>query len=123
MGDLAAWADDLRSAADEVTAKATAVVKRGANNVKRDWKRLYEQSEKYGAAPAYPFAISYDDVTSKAGNTSTDIGPDKDKRQGALGNLIEYGSQNNQGQDHGSAALDAEKDEFVKQIGKLGDIR
>lgn len=59
-------------------------------------------------APAFPASITYD--VEGSGNRGTgsqlraDIGPDKDRPQGALGNLIEFGSINNppQGIMHGA---------------------
>lgn len=69
-------------------------------------------------APAFPYSITYDFVGDTHGGGAlgaffggrgahtfeTEIGPDKERPQGALGNLIEYGSVNNppQGIMHGA---------------------
>ena len=47
------------------------------------------------------------------------IGPDKGLPQGALGNLIEYGSVNNPGHNNGKDALDAEIPRTVKALGAM----
>jgi hypothetical protein len=41
-------------------------------------------------APAFPASITYD-----ISGLSAEIGPDKSRRQGALGNLLYFGSANN----------------------------
>ena len=87
------------------------VVKKAAVNVKNAWR---DSAKGMAHAPAYPYAITFDEPTrgggfrGSTGNISTQIGPDKDKRQGALGNLIEYGSVHNAPRNHGKAAADAE---------------
>lgn len=55
-------------------------------------------------APYYPRSITYDLMLSSAG-IEVEIGPDKSRRQGALGNLIEYGSSNNPPHGSGARAL------------------
>ena len=42
-------------------------------------------------APALPFAVTYD-VRTSGTLVAAEIGPDKAKRQGALGNIIEFGA-------------------------------
>ena len=46
------------------------------------------------------------------------IGPDKDKVQGALGNLLEFGGPDSAPQLSGQQALDDEATEFERQIAK-----
>lgn len=46
--------------------------------------------------PAYPASITWDrDPLAGFGVAAWEVGPDKDRPQGALGNLLEYGSRNN----------------------------
>jgi len=47
-----------------------------------------------GAAKLYPASITFDTLKSPTAITAT-IGPDKELPQGALGNLIEFGSIHN----------------------------
>lgn len=83
-------------------------------------------------APAFPQSITYD-VSSNVSllrnafggggvNTvSAEIGPDKDRPQGALGNLIEYGSINNPPQGIMHGALQANEADFERGIEKATD--
>ncbi|MFJ2579965.1 hypothetical protein [Kitasatospora aureofaciens] len=56
--------------------------------------------------PRYPASITYDVKTTPTG-VQAEIGPDKGRPQGALGNLIEYGSSHNAPLPHLGPALDA----------------
>ena len=58
-------------------------------------------------APAYPYSITYD-IKWNAVSVEAEIGPDKDLAQGALGNLLEFGSRNNPPHAHMGPALDRE---------------
>jgi hypothetical protein len=88
------------------------VVDGSALRIKKDAAR---RASGLAHAPAYPASIGYDRFhtlfTSRAR-----IGPDKDKRQGALGNLLEYGSINNAPIPHLQPALDAEAPRFEAAI-------
>jgi hypothetical protein len=93
----------------------TAVVAKGALNIKRD---AAKRAGGMAHAPAYPRSITYD---LRAGWTGpyADIGPDKQKRQGALGNVLEYGTVNNPPHPHLRPAADAEQPRFEKAIEDL----
>ena len=70
---------------------------------------------------AYPASITYD---MKYGLTSVTaiIGPDKNRPQGALGNIIEYGSVNNPPVKHLGPALEKNEEDFVAGLGiAVGD--
>lgn len=71
-------------------------------------------------APAFPYSITYDITGSgDSGTGSTldaEIGPDKDRPQGALGNLIEYGSIHNPPQGIMHGALQANEADFERGI-------
>jgi hypothetical protein len=56
--------------------------------------------------PAYPYSITYD-VRAVPGGVEAEIGPDKDRRQGPLGNLIEYGTSRTAPLPHLGPTLDA----------------
>lgn len=103
-------ADDLEEGPQRVLVELEAVGHRGANNMVR-FARARVRGLRH--APAYPYAIGYDyAITTKV--MRWDVGPDKDKRQGALGNLIEYGSINNRPIPHIHPALNAEEEAFLK---------
>lgn len=83
-------------------------------------------------APAFPASITYDvganhsllRETFGSGGADTimaEIGPDKDRPQGALGNLLEYGSVNNSPRGIMHGALQENQADFEKGIDKAID--
>ncbi|MEW1803202.1 hypothetical protein ACIGO7_35300 [Streptomyces virginiae] len=96
-----------------------AVVTRGALNIKNDW-RSNARASSGRHARLYPNSISYD-VTPIPGGATAEIGPDKGKPQGALGNLLEFGSVNNPPHNDGGRALLAEEPRFVLQVATITD--
>lgn len=98
--------------------KAVAVT---ARKIKEDWA---SEARGMAHAPAFPHSISYD--INKFGGfgasvISAEIGPDKGKPQGALGNLIEFGSRNNAPQGLGHGALQRNEEDFVNGLEKATD--
>ena len=94
-----------------------AIVTRGALNVKNGWRdNAIATSGKH--ARAYPYSVSYD-VKPIPGGAQAEIGPDKGKKQGALGNLLEYGSSKNRPHNDGGRALLAEAPRFAAQVAAL----
>jgi hypothetical protein len=91
---------------------ARAVVQKGALNIKRDWRARWSGLRH---APAVGAAVTYD-TSETAMSVRAEIGPDKSRRQGALGNLIEYGSLKNSPIPGGAPALAAEAPRFEKAI-------
>jgi hypothetical protein len=53
-------------------------------------KGMQKDATGHRGAPAFPASITYD-----ISGLSAEIGPDKSRRQGALGNLLYFGSSNN----------------------------
>jgi hypothetical protein len=90
------------------------VVRKGALNVKNDW-RANATSSAGRHARLYPASIGYD-VTQEPDGASAEIGPDKGRPQGALGNLLEFGSANNPPHNDGGRALDAEEPRMVAAV-------
>ena len=104
-----------------------------ARHVKDDWR---DAAQGLAHAPAFPYSVGYDigagnglsvgqsasaviagGVTSAGSSTVTaELGPDKDRRQGALGNLIEYGSMNNPPQGLGHGALERNQADFERGL-------
>lgn len=112
-----ALALDLGAAPERALAGVGQVVAKGALNIKNDWRR---SASGLAHAPAYPFSITYDeDVTAEG--ASAEIGPDKDKKQGPLGNLIEFGSSKNPPHLDGQKALDAEEPRFIAALEALAE--
>ncbi len=108
---------DLRDAPGRVQRKVDAVVIKGAVDIKNDWR---ERASGNRHAPLYPASIGFD-AGWKAGAFEAEIGPDKDKPQGALGNLLTYGSANNPPSGDDVAVAEAEAPKFLKAMSDLAD--
>lgn len=119
MTDLNKLIADLSGAPVKVQAEAIAVVRRGANNIKRDAQRFAPTGPHL---PYYARSITYD-TTVRVGDVEAVIGPDKDRPQGPLGNVLEFGSSQNAPLAHLGPALDLEGPRFMKALeGIAGDI-
>lgn len=114
--DVDRWTLQLDEAAKVAPEETRKVVQKGALNIKTDARRRVSGLRH---APAYPNTITYDTQASATG-ASAEIGPDKGKRQGALGNLLEYGSVNNAPTPHMAPAADAELPKFERAMEDLG---
>ena len=108
VSDLTRLAVDLADARGRMEVGGKAVVFKAAMNIKKSWR---ESARGLPHAPAYPYSITFDAV-GRGGDLLTEIGPDKGKAQGALGNLIEYGSVNNPPHGDGAAAAAQEEPAF-----------
>jgi hypothetical protein len=108
---LAALAKDLDAAAALVTIDLRAVVKRGAVNIKKDWRSAAKRSA--GAhGKHYPRSIDFD--LSETGDLiEAEIGPNTALPQGGMGRGFEYGSINTSPKPDGAKALAAEEPRFV----------
>jgi hypothetical protein len=118
--DLYRLAADLDRAASQIDARVRAVVERGAHNIKTEAADRLQPSRHF---PHYARSITYD-ISDAAGGVRADIGPDKDRPQGALGNLLEYGSATyGPIKPHLGPAIHLEEPRFVKAMESVaGDI-
>ncbi len=114
-GDFERLARDLDRAVDVAPAEARKVVEKGSLNIKNDARRRIMG---LAHAPAYPYAITYDTRLTATGAWGQ-VGPDKDKRQGALGNILEYGTRKNPPHPHLAPAAEAEEPRFVRALENL----
>lgn len=124
--ELNRLAADLGRVGPRSGAAAYAAVKTGATHVKDDAVAIAKGIGPH--ARLYPASISFDilggvrDVL-RTGVVEAEIGPDKAKPQGALGNILEYGTSNNAPEAHLGPALDREGPAFERAladaIGKL----
>lgn len=103
---------DLAAAAVEHPKKARPIFQRAGLNVKTDAQKL---SSGLAHAPHYPHSITYE-TSESPGSLDAVIGPDKDKVQGALGNILEFGTSKNAPIPHLLPAAKAEEPRFVKAI-------
>lgn len=106
---------DLTKAESRSVPAVAAVVERGAMNVKKDWRQRWSG---LAHAPAVGASVSYD-MRYGIGTVAAEIGPDKAKRQGALGNLLEFGSAKNAPIPGGLPALMTEQPKFEKALSDL----
>ena len=83
---------------------------------KKDWQEPLKGSS---TLPALPYAIGFD-ITSVIGLKNTviksEVGFDKDRPQGALGNVSEFGTPTVTGRGFGIAALEKNQDDFVRGL-------
>jgi hypothetical protein len=110
-------ADSLRRVPERMPEEAKKVVSKGALNVKNDWRRRWSG---LAHAPAIPRAVTYD-IRASGSYIEAEVGPDKAKRQGALGNLLEFGSVNNAPIPGGAPALETESPRFTKALEDLAE--
>ncbi|WP_329177810.1 hypothetical protein [Streptomyces sp. NBC_01477] len=105
VNDLAGGSARLARNTTTAVAVTARKVQQGARSRVRGHKYL----------PQYPSSITYDVRTTPVG-VEAEIGPDKDRPQGALGNLIEYGSSKNAPIEHLGPALEENADDLVRGI-------
>lgn len=113
LGELLAALD--RAESRSVPAVA-AVVKKGAVNIKEDWQRRWTG---LAHAPAVASSVTFDTAYGFS-TVEAEIGPDKNLRQGPLGNLLEYGSEHNAPIPGGLPAAKTEAPRFERALGDLG---
>lgn len=102
--DVKKLAATLDLAGGRMPATVRPVVQRAALNIKRAAK---ERIGRGPYLPAYAGSITYD-TAETATSVTAEIGPDKGKAQGALGNLLEYGSEHNAPIPHLAPSLEEE---------------
>lgn len=114
LHEVRALATDLGKASGAVEKEADRVLERGALGVKN---KMVEEARASHNRYARHFAgsISYD----PDGLLRYVVGPDKARRQGALGNLLYFGSRNNAPTLDIEAGLIAEEPKLLSEMGKM----
>ena len=97
-----------------VAAKAAATVKADAR------ARIIAQSSRTYIRQ-YPNSIGYTITESSGAVVKAEVGPDKDRPQGALGNILEYGTSKRPPFPHLQPAFDAEVDRFEDFLGEAAE--
>lgn len=105
-------ARDLQTA-DRLRKEFGKVVSKGALNIKND---LRDDAKSNGHYKHFHRSISYE----KTGELEAEIGPDKDKIQGALGNLLYFGRSDTAGVLDFEQPWQREVPKFQKALGDVG---
>ena len=101
--------EDLNAFPVRLTVNARKAVQVTSQKV-RDDARNRIKGHRY--LPAYPYSITYDTKVTAEG-IEGEIGPDKGRAQGPLGNIVEYGTSKNAPIPHLGPALDANAEDLV----------
>lgn len=124
MSDVRRLERHLARAIPRARRDARAVVRRGAVNIKKDWKANARASAPKHA-PQYPRSIGFDFGAYGPDIFMAIIGPENLHRtrgsQGALGAILEYGSVHNPPHRDGGRALDVEEPRFEAQMALIAD--
>jgi hypothetical protein len=112
--DLEALARDLVAAPGKLQTEMGKVVRKGALNIKNAARAAAPNPHNAGM---YVNSITYDVLESDSAHVvEAFIGPDRDKPQGELGNLLEFGGAKGGAQPHLVPAFEAEEPRFVNAI-------
>lgn len=100
--------------------EVASAVRDSAKKIRDRWRNSVRNRSQYGHIPSLPAAITYDTYLGSTVFSAT-IGYDKNKRQGPLGNLLEFGSVNNPPGNEGGNALLYEMSGFINRMQKIAD--
>lgn len=114
VNELNRLALDLGKAGYRMTGRAIKATEVAANKIKKDAQQAISGLKH---APHYPRSITYD-LKVRVNGVSAEIGPDKDRTQGALGNILEFGTVKNPPFAHLGPAYDREVPEWLKALGE-----
>ena len=115
--EVRALAADLGKASREVFKEAEKVTEKAAHNIKTT---MADDAKSSGTYRHFAGSISYDRAMS-VGQIGYEIGPDKDRTQGALGNILYFGTSKNAPVLDVEVGLRKEAPEFEKRIGEMAE--
>lgn len=115
--ELRAFARDLDKIASKALPETEAVISKGALNIKND---LIDGIPSGSSWRALRGAISYD-LKYGLGSIGAEIGPDKGRRGGALGNLYYFGGSRGGGYGDLEGPLARETPNLERELDKLVD--
>lgn len=116
-GELRAFANDLGKIASKALPEVDAVLKKGAQNIKDDLINGIPSGSSWRALKG---SISYDSMYG-IGHAKYEVGPDKGRRGGALGNLYYFGGSRGGGYGDLDGPLAREAPNLERELGKLVD--
>ena len=97
------------------------VTSKGALNIKNAARDSIMAQTRHIYVKQYPNSISYTLTKSTQTMVEAEIGPDKNKPQGALGNLLEYGTSRVPPRPHLNPALDAETPNYEQYMAEAAE--
>lgn len=113
FSDITNLAADLEGVSRDTQKNVRKAVEVTARKVKDSWRDKLKGSS---TLPGLPSAVTYD-VKSPAGAVEGEIGFDKGRRQGALGNVSEFGTPKVGPRGFGLASLEENQADFIDGIG------
>lgn len=113
--ELRSLAADLGKASREVFEEAEATTEKAAHNIK---ETMRAEAESSGAYRHFSGSISYDRKMS-VGSIAYEVGPDKGRTQGALGNILYFGTSKNAPVLDVESGLSKEAPEFERRIADM----
>lgn len=116
-GELRAFAKDLEKIASKALPDVDAVLKRGAQNIKDD---LVSEARGSTHFKGMAGSISYDSMYG-IGHAKYEVGPDKGRRGGALGNIAYFGTSRGGGTLDLDGPLARETPNLERELGKVVD--
>ncbi|QRQ79174.1 hypothetical protein [Glutamicibacter protophormiae] len=114
--ELRKFAADLGKVAGKAVDDIEPVMKKGAQNIKEDLQSQVEGTSWQGLRNA----ISYDRIGG-IGSLGYEIGPDKGRRGGGLGNLWYFGGSRGGGYGDLEGPLAAETPNLERELGRVVD--
>lgn len=115
--ELRAFAADLGKIASKALPDTDAVLKKGAQNIKDDLVADARGSKHFKGMAG---SISYDSMYGM-GHAKYEIGPDKSRRGGALGNIYYFGTSRGGGTGDLEGPLARETPNIERELNKLVD--
>ena len=111
-------AADLGETAKGIGPFARKAVEVSARHVKDDWKSNVASSDYF---PGLESAVSYDVHVERGGGGGTitgEVGYDRDRPQGNLGHIAEFGGVKNAPRSDGQNALQSNQEDFITGLEK-----
>jgi hypothetical protein len=115
LSDLDTYIAELGRVPKDLHDEVVKVGEKGALNIKKDWARAWSGHSYIGPLSR---AVSYD-RRFRGSDVEWEIGPDKGKAQGPLGNIIEFGTVKNAPIPGGLPALDREAPRTERHLAEV----
>lgn len=115
MSEVTKLSHDLGKVPGRITREAEQITKKGAQNVK---ETMQAEAKSSGHYKHFAGSISYDRAMS-VGGVAYEVGPDKWRTQGALGNILYFGTSKNGPVLDIEAGLRKEAPNFEKHLADL----